>query len=73
MEPLDGRKGFMLDGIFWLDHMFFKVTPQLEPLDGRKGFMVNGIFWIGLYFCQEIPPIGTTGWKECVYGGWILF
>ena len=25
-----------------------------------------------LFFSGRIPPIGTTGWKECVYGGWIF-
>ena len=30
------------------------------------------IFGLGFFFSGKIPLIGTTGWKECVYGEWIF-
>ena len=34
--------------------------------------MVDGNWKDGVIFFTEAPPIGTTGWKECVYGEWIF-
>ena len=70
LEPLDGRKGLTSGWIFLIVLYLFKEIFSKGWEEGENGgWKLEG--WSNILF-TEIPPIGTTGWKECVYGEWIF-